>query len=400
MSKVLIFNVPAHGHTNPTLPLVRELVSRGETVIYYSFPEFQEKIKATGAHFRVYGNFPGVSDFTSLSKRMSRLYRSLLYATSEILDDVISTVKKEKPDYIIHDSICVWGKYAAAVCGVPALTSCTTFVFKPGSLKLKVILTELFRFNLFLDLQPILEGAHYHRFFAKKYGIRNESFVSTLCCLEPVNLVYTSRELQPEGAEYDHKIFRFVGPSISQRSGDTDTCDYGKMPKPLIYVSLGTVLNDNINFYNKCIRALAPISGHLVLSVGKTLDPLHLGELPDNVTVKSHVNQLVILAHADAFVSHGGMNSVHEALFNGVPLCLYPFHVEQESVADSVYHNGCGLILKTLHHREIRKKVERLLREPHFSAQCRRVSHGLKNAGGYKKAVDDIFMFKTENNIT
>jgi UDP:flavonoid glycosyltransferase YjiC (YdhE family) len=32
VSKILVFNVPAHGHVNPTLPVVRELVSRGEQV--------------------------------------------------------------------------------------------------------------------------------------------------------------------------------------------------------------------------------------------------------------------------------------------------------------------------------------------------------------------------------
>jgi len=52
MSKVLFFNLPALGHTNPTLPLVAELVRRGEQVIYYSSPAFQQAIEQTGATFR------------------------------------------------------------------------------------------------------------------------------------------------------------------------------------------------------------------------------------------------------------------------------------------------------------------------------------------------------------
>jgi UDP:flavonoid glycosyltransferase YjiC (YdhE family) len=52
MSKILVFNVPAHGHVNPTLPVVRELVSRGEQVAYYLTDEFEPQIRHIGAKFR------------------------------------------------------------------------------------------------------------------------------------------------------------------------------------------------------------------------------------------------------------------------------------------------------------------------------------------------------------
>src|SRR5690625_7570656 len=51
MSKIAFFSIPAHGHTNPTIPVVEELVKRGHQVWYYSFLEFQEKIEAAGASF-------------------------------------------------------------------------------------------------------------------------------------------------------------------------------------------------------------------------------------------------------------------------------------------------------------------------------------------------------------
>ena len=51
MKKVMVFCIPAHGHHNPTLPVVTELVKRGNAVRYYSFEEFREKIEKTGAEF-------------------------------------------------------------------------------------------------------------------------------------------------------------------------------------------------------------------------------------------------------------------------------------------------------------------------------------------------------------
>ena len=51
MKKIAFFCIPAHGHTNPMLPVAAELVKRGNTVRFYSFNEFKEKIIAAGAEF-------------------------------------------------------------------------------------------------------------------------------------------------------------------------------------------------------------------------------------------------------------------------------------------------------------------------------------------------------------
>ena len=49
--RVLWFCIPAYGHTNPTIEVVRELVGRGREVRYYSFEEFREKIEGAGADY-------------------------------------------------------------------------------------------------------------------------------------------------------------------------------------------------------------------------------------------------------------------------------------------------------------------------------------------------------------
>src|SRR6266853_6969871 len=56
MATAIFFGLPAHGHTNPTLPIVAELVRQGEHIIYYSTEEFRPAIESTGADFRTYGD--------------------------------------------------------------------------------------------------------------------------------------------------------------------------------------------------------------------------------------------------------------------------------------------------------------------------------------------------------
>lgn len=51
MKRISCFCIPAHGHTNPMLPVVKELVNRGNLVRFYSFDEFRERVERTGAEF-------------------------------------------------------------------------------------------------------------------------------------------------------------------------------------------------------------------------------------------------------------------------------------------------------------------------------------------------------------
>src|SRR5689334_16185288 len=57
MAKYVFLNMPAHGHVNPTLPIVQELVRRGQQVSYYVTEEFRGAVQATGAVFHSYGGY-------------------------------------------------------------------------------------------------------------------------------------------------------------------------------------------------------------------------------------------------------------------------------------------------------------------------------------------------------
>ena len=51
MKRIAFFCIPAHGHTNPMLPVAAELVKRGNYVRFYSFNAFEDKIRAAGAEY-------------------------------------------------------------------------------------------------------------------------------------------------------------------------------------------------------------------------------------------------------------------------------------------------------------------------------------------------------------
>ena len=64
-----------------------------------------------------------------------------------------------------------------------------------------------------------------------------------------------------------------------------------------------------------------------------------------NVSVKSYVDQWKILQEADAFITHHGMNSTHEAIFHGVPMISYPFFWDQPELAGKCQKFGLAIPL-------------------------------------------------------
>ena len=151
---------------------------------------------------------------------------------------------------------------------------------------------------------------------------------------------------------------------------------------------MGTIWSEHINL-EMMIQALEVFHCTLVFSYkGNTPDLIN-----ENIFIKEHVNQLKILQYADLFITHGGMNSVNEGLFNHVPLCIYPFQSEQDEVANRVAELKCGEILKKLDEVEIRKAVRKILHNSEYTMNCIKISNSLKESGGYRRAADIVLNY-------
>ena len=82
----------------------------------------------------------------------------------------------------------------------------------------------------------------------------------------------------------------------------------------------------------------------VVLATG-TFDEARLGPLPSNVLAQREIPQLELLARADVMVTHGGLNSVKEAVSNGVPMVVNPMVNDQPGNGARVVYHGLGVVL-------------------------------------------------------
>jgi MGT family glycosyltransferase len=388
LSKVIFFSIPAHGHINPTIALVKELVNSGETITYYSSIAFKDLIISTGAKYEEY-KVPVKIDESAAGKELAYLYYSLLLITNKSMDIFIEKIQKEKPDYIIHDSLCIWGKIAATICKIPAISSISTFAFSSKKQSIGTILRFMYS-NKLSAMKYYYLASRQNAELRKKYGINTIHFTEAMMNEEKLNVVYTSRYFQPNLDKLDIDTYCFIGPSIAERENDPDKTDYSKMRHPLIYVSMGTVWMNAIK-PNALIEALKDIDCSVVISgISNSAEY----KLSGNIIIKDHVNQIEVLKNADVFISHAGMNSVGESLYFEVPLCMHPFQFEQEEVANRVAELSCGIYLKSFNGNEIKKAINVIITNSKYKENCKLVSRSFKASGGTGLAVKRIFEYK------
>ncbi|CAL9349923.1 Oleandomycin glycosyltransferase [Streptomyces sp. enrichment culture] len=385
MSTIAFLNIGMHGHVNPTLPVVAELVRRGHTVTYHTSPAFREEIGATGATVCLYpGGDPVLPDPPMPVTLMDALARTAV----RVLPAVLTDLRRVRPDLIVHDSACLWGAVAARELRVPAASSFTTFAYSRrvpsptrGSWELLGSAT-----TRPLGVRGYLRS---RRTLHRRFDTRGVPLLDLGNIRQPLNLVYTSRTFQPAAEDFG-RSYRFVGPSIGARPADP-SFPADRLREPVLYASLGTVFNAGPRLLRGFAAALAPLGGTVVVSTGRT-DPAALGPLPAHVLARRSVPQPDVLARAALFVTHGGMNSANEALYAGVPMLVVPQGADQPLVARRVTELGAGLSIRPqdVAEESVRALARHLLDRPGFRAAATVVQAAQRAAGGYRRAADEL----------
>lgn len=387
-------NVPAHGHVNPTLPLVSELVSRGRPVVYYNTAAMADKIESTGAEFVPYPPFD--YDAEHVDPNAARLAATLLQAAEKLLPWLLADLKQREVTAIIYDAITIWGWYAARVGRYPAINSTATMVLDQG------VLQEV---GTAADIIPMLIKALPQLWRLRRTGARLQeqyqvprpALSNLFVSRADLNLVFTSRAFQPQADRF-RSDYRFVGPSIPDKHPETDFPLERLAGRPVIYVSLGTLFNDRIDFFRSCLAAFDGDMYWLVMAVGNKIDLSLLEPLPRNAFVRRHVPQFSVLQRTDLFVTHGGANSINEGLYCGVPLLVYPQMVEQGFGARRVAALGAGRIMGDgdLRPDRLRALVEAMLADRRYHEQARQLGDSFREAGGFRRAADAVEAFIDE----
>lgn len=399
MARAWFFNIPYHGHINPTLPLIRELVRRGESITYFSIPAFAERIEATGAEYRAYSAAQSFEQSRTVAHTV-HVGGLVAEATYDLLPEVLSSVEQEHPDYLLFDMSAPWGNIASRRFEIPAVASFPHLPFY-----WRTVLSDRRVFRKMLG--SVKPGYGYWRRLQKQtkkivkdYKLRKLEDVNVLSSSAESNIVFSSRYFQPYQEHFDD-TYHYVGPAINTNRQEDPITISKSGDQKLIYIAVGTVYEAKLQFLRNCLQAFSDDRYLVILSVGQAIDPAVFEPIPSNFTVAQYVPQLSILQQADVFITHGGMNSIAESVTYGVPMIVVPNTLEQSINAARVEQLKAGLYLgpNQLSVENLQKSVIRILADPFASNGIQQVQNSFMEAGGVERAAEAIQTFKERHGL-
>ncbi|KJY43170.1 glycosyl transferase [Streptomyces sp. NRRL B-1568] len=384
---IAMFSIAAHGHVNPSLDVVRELVARGHRVTYAIPESFADIVAATGAEPVIYDStLPSAGDPDAWGSELIDYIELFLNDAIHVLPQLARAYEGDEPDLVLYDITAYPGRVLAHRWKVPVVQLSPNMVAWEGY-------EEEVAAPLFDPVKKTARGAAYYERFTAWLGENGITLHPDHFTGRPERcLALIPRAMQPNADRVDGTVTTFTGPCQGDRSGQ------GAWERPadaekVLLVSLGSTFTKQPGFYRECIEAFGDLPGwHVVLQIGKQVDVAELGTIPANFEVRSWVPQLSVLQQADAFVTHAGMGGSQEGLACGVPMVAVPQAVDQFANAAVLEQLGVGRqVPKEAATAEVlREAVLSLVNDPAVAARSAALKAELAAEGGTPRAADLI----------
>jgi UDP:flavonoid glycosyltransferase YjiC (YdhE family) len=392
--KIFVLPLPDAGHVLPVASVVSELAAKNPElkIIFYGIEKNRETILKTGAEFRLYNHpyYPVYTPIRKIVKSKMQCFMDLCYDltwdfTDHVLPQLLADFDRDQPDMVIYDTLALHTKY---------LLNSIENRYKRDKSSVKPPLTIMFQTtfaqqpNIYpndkeLDKHIMFYDFWYYVYFLLLLVIQlriNWKFGTNVYNMPKLLLDQTEKkvlatiypEFQPKRELFDNS-YTFVGSCLSEnvrKSEITDETlknllDSFEPGNPLaskdlikadgdklVYASLGTTFNNNIEIFEKIIEAfrfsdtdfegskVKPGQIKVLVATGKEVYAKFQEKIktenfvvPANVLLHPFVPQLDVLARASLFITHAGMNSASEAIRYAVPVVCLPLFVDQPLVA-------------------------------------------------------------------
>ncbi|MEV5572818.1 glycosyltransferase [Spirillospora sp. NPDC052269] len=379
---------PLTGHINPTIAVAAELAERGHKVAWAGRRSHVEPLLPSGA--RVYAaeepaftaEIEAARD-TWMSLRgpaaLKFLWEEFIVPLGHaMMPGVERAMDRFRPDVVVSDQQVLAAPVAARLQGVPWATSATTSA----------------EFTRPLAGMPLVEEWVREQMGAFQTGHGIEDLID-LRFSDHLTLVFSTGALVGDVSFFPDHI-AFVGPALGGRP-ERDAFPFewldpeGEDARPAVLVSLGTVSGPaGARFFRVAAEAVARLDVQAVFVM-----PSGTGEdagftVPDNVLVQESVPQLALLPRMSAVVTHGGHNTVCEALAHGLPLVVAPIRDDQPVIARQVEASGAGRVVRFARAGadELREALTGVLTDPSHREAAARIRGSFDAAGGAARAAD------------
>lgn len=384
MSHVLFVVLPERGHIHPFLGAAAELRRRGVHVSFYA-PRDVRAILAPHHHDDVH-HPPGAgapadahrgAAFAALLADAPRLrvwIRAMLIDTVEpSIAPLRAHLRARRPDVVVIDPMAYFGAIAAHEEGLPWLGLSTS---------LNPCIADDTESELVATLRSLDEARHA---IFRAHGMTARFRVSDV--LSPRGtFVLSTRALVGDALPDDGVPVHLVGASLPDGTAAPSTPN-----SMLVYASFGSQAYHQPARLRAIFEAARHVDARFVVAMGELASSAFTADAPPNVEAVAYAPQVALMREASACITHGGANSVHEALAHGVPLVVSPICNDQHHNAALVAARGCGRVLDlaAASPSDVASTLQALLAtDAPERAQARAIATSYASAGGSARIAD------------
>lgn len=342
--RVLVTLLPATGSLHPLVPVARALVDAGHDVRFACAPSFGPAVREHGFdtfpagidfRFSQPNYFPilvaeaGVAmpDMAQLTGHARHAWVTdnlfIRAAARRMLPDVLALARTWRPDLVLRDSSEFSGCVAAEALGVPHVSVAAAADAALDRRDLTASALEPLRRAAGLPCDPAAEMIYRH-----------------------MHLSFMPAGFFGPAARFPAAI-RFVRHVDAPRPGRPVPDWWERRPdQPTVLVSLGTVFFRTPGLYDAIVDGLGGEQLTVAVAVGHDEDsPPDARPAPD-VYVEPTLPLPALLGHCDLFVTHGGFNSIKEAVSASVPMLVVPIASDQHYSADRAEALGIARVVR------------------------------------------------------
>lgn len=399
------------GHLNSLIMLSQHLKDRGHKVTFFEKPKIEDRVRQAGLDFYPIGTASVPSKEKnanvgnpSLRSRLSMLQFNLKRITQDLemyLRETTIALRETNVDVLLVNEIALTGPTVAQLARVPYFIISTSVPHNFGWNDLSWFSGYKYSESWF----SLVEAA-----FLENSALRMRGPVRRAldACRRHVGLGPV-RQVQTAFPELAHVTqlpecldlprsrlaanFHYTGPFANGAARPHVDFPWDRLDgRPILYASLGTTRNVRAFVFRLIAEACRDFDLQLVISLGGRFDPGMFPDLPGNPLVTKYAPQLELLRLAVIAITHGGPNTVFEALMEGKPMVAIPLAHDQPAIAARLAQLGIAEVLPVmrLSAKSIHRAVTKVLDDPSYRRAAFKMQTKLRSLHGLKRAADVI----------
>ena len=391
------------GHLNAMSSLALQLQARNhEVVLLYSSGAAGLPFVPGPKEDHINENLPEMSKKQG-EDALQLTVRALLTQTEAILKSLPAIVKANGIDALIIDTVQFYAELGAMQLGMPYVHVANAVHFDYSGytpLCLYGWRHETTPAALARNREGVAKAANLLNSFnggikahAESIGLKID-WNSVDSTVSPLALITQVPQAFDFESSHWPSQFHHTGPFHNGKGRENVDLPWERLTgEPLVYASMGTILNGQVDVFRTIVAAVAKNKNlQLVLSIGDQIDPKRIGPVPNNAIVVKRAPQLELLKRATVCITHAGLNTVLESLAQGVPQLAIPITYDQPGVAARIAHKRTGVVtsLDKLTADHLAFLLNEVLTNPTYRENARKLQKAIAEANGLSVAADLI----------